>query len=180
MASLYCSLSYFTDMKAFFTGHRILNPSYRDNYRHNIKRLIELARLRKIKHFYCGMARGADLLVATVLNELGLDWTAVIPCPEQSKLWNHEEREQYANLVKAAPDLIVLYKEYKPGVMQARNTWMVKRSDLCLAFYDGRNSGGTALTVCMALSCNLPILSFNPLTFEIVEHPPEYKQLSLF
>ena len=62
--------------------------------------------------------------------------------------------------------------------MQARNQWMVKHSNICLAVYDGRLTGGAALTVKMAIAHNLPIIQFNPKTLEIVVIEP--KQLSLF
>jgi uncharacterized phage-like protein YoqJ len=73
---------------------------------------------------------------------------------------------------------IVLYPEYAPGVMQARDQWMVKYSDLCLAVYDGRLTGGTALSVNLATVKNILIIQFNPRTLEIKVIEPQ--QLSLF
>jgi hypothetical protein len=44
---------------------------------------------------------------------------------------------------------------------------MVKYSDLCLAVYDGRLIGGTALSVNLATVKNILIIQFNPRTLEI-------------
>ncbi|WP_174783378.1 hypothetical protein [Dolichospermum sp. UHCC 0406] len=44
--------------------------------------------------------------------------------------------------------------------------------------YDGRLTGGAALTVNLAIAHNLPIIQFHPKTLEIAVIEP--KQLSLF
>lgn len=166
-------------MKAFFTGHRYVDADI-PNWHIGIKKLIDMAVKRKTKHFYSGMALGADQLAAQFLSLYRFNWTAVIPCADQDKLWFPKQQRRYKKLLKSATEQIVLYPQYSPGVMQARNLWMVKRSQLCLAIYDGREAGGTAMTVKMARSRNLPVIQFNPRTTEIsIIEPPNW-QLSLF
>ncbi|MEH2212916.1 SLOG family protein [Nostoc sp.] len=160
-------------MKAFFTGHRDIH-----DIKVEINQLIDVALDKGITEYFNGMAIGIDQLIAQVLIERELNWTAVIPCQNQDRLWNLQQKVKYKELLKYASKQIVLYPEYKPGVMQARNQWMVKHSDICLAVYDGRLTGGTALSVNMAIAHNLPIIQLNPKTLEITLIEP--RQLSLF
>jgi uncharacterized phage-like protein YoqJ len=124
------------------------------------------------------MALGTDQLAAEVLIERQLHWTAVIPCQNQDRLWTLQQKLKYKELLKSASNKIVLYPEYTPGVMQARNQWMVKHSHICLAVYDNRLTGGAALSVNIAIAHHLPIIQFNPRTLETAVIEP--KQLSLF
>jgi len=160
-------------MKAFFTGHRNIH-----DIKDGINQLIDVALDKGITEYFNGMAIGIDQLIAQVLIERQLNWTAVIPCQNQDRLWNLQQKVKYKELLKSASKQIVLYPEYTPGVMQARNQWMIKHSDICLAVYDGRLTGGTALSVNMAIAHNLPIIKLNPKTLEITLIEP--RQLSLF
>jgi uncharacterized phage-like protein YoqJ len=49
----------------------------------------------------------------------------VIPCKDQDRLWSLQQKVKYKELLKSASNKIVLYPEYAPGVMQARDQWMV-------------------------------------------------------
>ena len=173
MLSLVIGVLYISIMKAFFTGHRDII-----NIKDGINQLIDMALDRGVTEFFNGMALGIDQLAAEVLIERQLNWTAVIPCQNQDRLWTLQQKLKYKELLKSASNKIVLYPEYTPGVMQARNQWMVKHSHICLAVYDSRLTGGAALSVNIAIAHHLPIIQFNPKTLEIVVIEP--KQLSLF
>lgn len=166
-------------MKAFFTGHRYVEGNL-PMWHIGVDRLITAAYKRGARHFYSGMALGADQLAAEILQTRKCKWTAVIPCADQDELWPYKQKRRYRKLLKSAPEQVVLYDKYSNGVMQARNAWMVKRSQICLAIWDGRSDGGTAMTVNMARSRNLPILRLNPKTGEITIIEPPIVQLSLF
>jgi uncharacterized phage-like protein YoqJ len=148
------------------------------NIKDGINQLIDIAWERGVTKFFNGMALGTDQLAAEVLIERQLHWTAVIPCKDQDRLWSLQQKLKYQELLKSASNKIVLYPEYAPGVMQARNQWMVKHSDICLAIYDGRLSGGAALSVNLAIAHNLPVIQFNPKTLETAVIEP--RQISLF
>lgn len=173
MLSLVVGVIYISIMNAFFTGHRDIT-----NIKDAINQLIDMAWERGVTEFMNGMALGTDQQAAEVLIEQQLHWTAVIPCKDQDRLWSLQQKLKYQELLKSASNKVVLYPKYTPGVMQARNQWMVKHSDICLAIYDGRLTGGAALTVKMAIAHNLPVIQFNPRTLEIAVIEP--KQLSLF
>ncbi|MBS9396027.1 MAG: DUF1273 domain-containing protein [Dolichospermum sp. LBC05a] len=160
-------------MKAFFTGNRDIT-----NIKDGINQLIDMALERGVTEFFNGMALGTDQQAAEVLIERQLHWTAVIPCKDQDRLWSLQQKLKYQELLKSASNKIVLYPEYTPGVMQARNQWMVKHSHICLAVYDNRLTGGAALSVNIATVKNILIIQFNPRTLEIKVIEPQ--QLSLF
>ncbi|WP_293134817.1 SLOG family protein [Microcoleus sp. bin38.metabat.b11b12b14.051] len=158
---------------AFFTGHRYITVFYKSE----INSLIDMALNQGVSHFLSGMAVGTDMLAAECLVDRALAWTAVIPCADQHKRWPLHQQKRYEGLVAQANKKIVLYPEYKDGVMQARNLYMVKHSDLCLAIYDNSKTGGTALTVRMARQ--KLIYQYNPQTSKFSIHEPSH-QLNLF
>lgn len=160
---------------AFFTGHRYITIFYKAD----INKLIDMALTQGVSEFLCGMAVGTDMLAAECLVDRALSWTAVIPCADQYERWRIHQQQRYQRLLDQATRQIVLYPKYKDGVMQARNLYMVKHSELCLAMYDGSKTGGTALTVQMANQHQKLIFRCNPQTnvFSISEAS---NQLSLF
>ena len=162
---------------AMITGHRWFD------YVLPIDKLITMALNQGVTHFLCGMAIGTDQIAAEILIRRKLKWTAVIPCADQDKLWKPRQRSHYRKLLGQATKQVTFYSSYSPGVMQARNLWMVKRADICLAVFSGDPhgvGGGTATTVKMARDRNLLIYQYIPAEskFAIVE--PAYQQLSLF
>lgn len=165
---------------AFITGHRTFDyPFDYPSLRRGINQLTNLALNREITTFLTGMALGTDTLAAMIWAERYLTWKAILPCSDQSNLWTYKQQQDYRQLLTKATEVKVLYLQYQQGVMQGRDAWLVKNSQLCLAVWDGRTEGGTYLTIEMARKAQLPIISFNPKTLDInVEEPP--KQLELF
>ena len=162
---------------AMITGHRWFN------YNIPIDKLIGMAMNQGVTKFLCGMALGADQVAAEILVHRKLKWTAVIPCADQHLLWKPREQSHYKKLLEQATDQVCLYKKYSPGVMQARNQWMVKRADICLAVFSGDPhgvGGGTATTFKMARNRNLLIYQYIPAESRFVIIEPAYQQLSLF
>ncbi|MEG3908679.1 MULTISPECIES: SLOG family protein [unclassified Microcoleus] len=162
---------------AMITGHRWFN------YNIPIDQLITMAVKQGVTKFLCGMALGADQVAAEILVRRKLKWTAVIPCADQHKLWKPREQSHYKKLLEKATEQRCLYQTYKPGVMQARNLWMVKRSDICLAVFSGDPhgvGGGTATTFEMARNHNLLIYQYIPAESQFLIIEPAHRQLRLF
>ena len=164
-------------MKAFFTGHRYIIDLYSNI--EGINNLIDLALEKNTTNFLIGMALGADQLAAEILTKRHLKWTAIVPCSDQSELWKRRDKAKYKKLLDKADSVKVLYPKYFQGVMNQRNLYMVKHSDLCLAVYDGLKTGGTFHAVNLAIAHNLPTVIFNPKTknFSLKQR---YQQLTLF
>ena len=62
--------------------------------------------------------------------------------------------------------------------MMERNRWMVDRSGILLAVYDGSAGGGTAATVRYAQSKQREIWLLDPDTLRLVALTPPEKQIS--
>ena len=145
-----------------FTGHRPAKLPWGTN--ENDPRCFDLkqelaARLQGVyeagyRHFICGMAAGCDLYFAEAVlamrrehPEVTLE--AAIPCEGQADAWPQELRRRYEALVADCDEVTMLQHAYTPGCMQRRNRYMVERSSLLLAVYDGM-PGGTMNTILLA------------------------------
>jgi len=62
---------------AFFAGNYWIDT----NYRKQINGLIDLAIEQNVRQFLCGMTLGFDQVVADILIDRRLPWTAVLPHP---------------------------------------------------------------------------------------------------
>jgi len=161
---------------AFITGHRLINYQIVSQ---GIHQLTDLAIKRGITVFLTGMALGTDQMAAIIWTERHLTWKAILPCSEQSNLWNYQQQIVYRKLLVHAHEVNILYPHYQRGVMQSRDQYLVNNSQLCLAVWDGRTEGGTYLTIQMARKAKLPLIIFNPKTKDINVEEPE-QQLNLF
>ncbi|MBQ8075796.1 MAG: DUF1273 family protein [Oscillospiraceae bacterium] len=106
------------------------------------------------RHFICGMAIGCDTYFADeVLNlrnrygDVKLD--AAIPCADQASRWNNKQKLKYAELLEACDSIKIFQDHYTKDCMMRRNTYMVDRSSVLLACYNGR-PGGTMSTLVYA------------------------------
>ena len=137
-----------------FTGHRPTKLPWRGN--ENDPRCLELkaqiaASLEGIyesgyRHFICGMALGCDTYFAEAvlaLRERCPDITleAAIPCDTQSDKWNKKQKEIYQRILSQCDSITYVSHVYTPDCMQRRNEYMISRSSLLLACYNGSFSG---------------------------------------
>ena len=153
-----------------FTGHRSTKLPWGSNC--NDPRCIALqekiyAELEKIytmgyRHFICGMAIGCDtyfaeavLRLKNIHNDVILE--AAIPCGSQPDKWRKKDRLQYNSLVDRSDKITVLQIRYTSDCMMKRNEYMVDRSSLLLACFDG-SPGGTMKTLLYAMRKNIQII----------------------
>ncbi|MDO4452737.1 MAG: SLOG family protein [Lachnospiraceae bacterium] len=94
-----------------------------------------------------GMALGVDTVFALAVLELKEEGYPIklhcaIPCRNQSKSWQKESKKLYEEILEKA-DIVHLVsdEEYKPYLMQKRNTYMVDLSNKVIAVWDGSSSG---------------------------------------
>lgn len=102
-------------------------------------------------NFISGMALGIDLYAAEFILHLkrrlpGLSLEAAIPCRGQTAKWTQKDRLRYEELLKRCDKVTYVGQSYTPYCMQRRNQYMVDRSDLVIAVYNG-TGGGTANTI---------------------------------
>ena len=145
-----------------FTGHRPAKLPWGTD--EGDERCLRLkARLREViaravedgyTHFICGMAIGCDTFFAEAviaLREQHGDITleAAVPCGSQPDKWTKAQRLRYNELLNRCDTVTVLQYGYTDDCMMQRNRYMVDRSSLLLACFDGR-PGGTMSTIVYA------------------------------
>ena len=160
-----------------FTGHRPEKLPWGTNesdgrcilLKRKIRDAVEVAYEEGIRHFICGMARGCDFYFAEAVLALraerpGVTLEAAIPCAEQSVSWSSAHRSRWTAIVEQCDKKTVLREYYTPDCMLRRNRYMVDRSALVIAVYDGSN-GGTRRTLEYALTQKIPFVDIDPTVF---------------
>ena len=108
------------------------------------------------RHFVCGMARGADLYfceAVLALRQIHPEVTleAAIPFQGQADHWPELDRRRRAILLTQCDYETMVQHHYTAGCLARRNRYMVDRSSLVLAIYDGQPGGGTMQTLHYAM-----------------------------
>ena len=150
-----------------FTGHRPEKLPWRGDesdprclaLKERLAAAVEAAYDKGMRHFLCGMARGADFYFCDAVLELrerrsGVTLEAVIPCEEQAARWSERGRERWFSLVERCDGETMLQHHYDKGCMLRRNRYLVDHSSMLIAVYDGM-LGGTMYTLSYAMKRGL-------------------------
>ena len=150
-----------------FTGHRPEKLPWRGDesdprclaLKERLAAAVEDAYDKGMRHFLCGMARGADFYFCDAVLELrerrsGVTLEAVIPCEEQAARWSERERERWFSLVERCDGETMLQHHYDKSCMLRRNRYLVDHSSMLIAVYDGM-LGGTMYTLSYAMKRGL-------------------------
>lgn len=132
---------------AAFTGHR----TYDGRADEALRRTVGEWYARGIRTFLSGMAVGFDLAAAEAVlacrEEMpGLRLKAVVPFSGQESRFSAPDRERFHRVLAAADETIVLSAVFHRGCYAVRNDYLVDRSSVLIAWYDG-SPGGTRYTV---------------------------------
>ena len=138
-----------------FTGHRPDKLPWGTDERdprclalkESIARELEGLYLRGYRHFISGMARGADLYfveAALALREKypSLTVEGAVPCQSQADRWPAAERARWRSALDACDLETMVQHNYDRFCMHRRDRYMVDRSSVILAAFDG-TPGGT-------------------------------------
>lgn len=160
-----------------FTGHRPEKLPWREDetdprclaLKERLAREVRLAYESGRRNFICGMARGADFYfceAVLALRERRGDVTleAAIPCENQAAAWTEQERDRYFSLVEQCDYETMVQRHFDKGCMLRRNRYMVDRSSLLIAVYDGM-LGGTMYTLSYAMKHGLETVVLDPASF---------------
>jgi len=128
-----------------------------------IREELERAYDRGFRHFICGMAQGCDFYFCEAALALrdqrpGVTVEAAIPCESQADRWGEADRERYFRLVGLCDFETMVQHNYDRGCMLRRNRYMVDRSSLLIAAFDG-TLGGTMYTVTYAMKKGVEIVT---------------------
>ena len=147
-----------------FTGHRPDKLPWRKNegdprclvLKTKLAEEVETAYQKGYRHFICGMALGWDIYFCEAVLALrgrreDVTVEAAIPCEEQAARWQEQDRQRYFALVEQCNYETMVQHRYSHGCMQRRDRYMVDRSGLLIAAYDGMTLGGTMYTLTYAM-----------------------------
>lgn len=156
-----------------FTGHRPEKLPWRNDesdprclaLKARLAEALDEAYEKGMRHFICGMARGADFYFCEAALALrarrpGVTVEAAIPCEEQAARWNERDRERYFSLVERCDYETMVQHHFDKSCMLRRNRYMVDRSAMIIAAYDGM-LGGTMYTLTYALRNGLEVVTLD-------------------
>lgn len=146
-----------------FTGHRKIPASELDHIKQSLNKALTSLIEKGITCFCAGGALGFDTLAAQTVLSLKekyphIQLILVLPCVNQSKSWNDEDKAVYEAIKKQSDEVIYTSEHYFRGCMQVRNRALVDRS--CVAVcYLTESTGGTAYTVKYAKKNGLKVIN---------------------
>ena len=156
-----------------FTGHRpeSLPWGYNENddrclaIKKELKALILNAIDSGYTHFISGMAEGIDQIAAEIVLGLKYDFNNItlecaVPFTKQSSRWSYRSQEKYNDILSRADKISVLSPTFYKGCLQVRNKYMIDRSSLLIAVFNG-SAGGTKSTIELARKKNLDVWVVN-------------------
>lgn len=158
-----------------FTGHRLQKLPF--GFNEEDPKCIKMKRMlyRKIEdlivnhgasHFISGMAIGVDMICGEIVLELKnehphITLECAIPCRSQPDRWSNEMKDRYCSIVNQSDYKTVLQEQYTSDCMHKRNEYMVEKSEIVIAVWDG-SSSGTGYTVNVAKEKGKKIYVLNP------------------
>ena len=152
------------------TGHRPEGLPWKRQYDNTGRRGDYLAELKSVllfcinhgfRHFISGGAIGVDtdfaFAVLELKNKYPIALEIAVPCPDQSKFWTKQEKADYDEILARADKVTLFSPYYTAYCMQKRNMYMVDKSDLVLAIWNGAEHGGTWNTIAYTRRVGKPL-----------------------
>ncbi len=146
--------------KVSFTGHRQAKLPFKGENDPGLLALRNELREKIVElisdgatEFFSGMALGVDTYAAEEVLKLKkqypeINLTAVIPCPDQDKLWSVAQRQRYREILAQCSKKMIISPEYDKGCMFKRNRALVELCDVLIAVTDDNvTGGGTQYTI---------------------------------
>lgn len=145
-----------------FTGHRNIPAGETVNVKIELDVCLRTLIAKGVHTFYCGGARGFDLLAAEAVVHLKKTYPFIklcfiLPCKTQTEFWQDADKQKYSFVLAHADDVQCLYETYTPRCMYERNKELVASADVCVCYLREIKSG-TAFTVALAAKKHLQII----------------------
>ena len=130
-----------------FTGHR---PDKMELSEKEIVPMLEKAIDKAIENgyitFITGMAMGVDIWAAEIVldrkkHNKDIHLVCALPHPGFENRRSLTEKMRFNKIIKKADVVSEINDHYFTGCYQVRNEWMVDRSNLVIAVFNGRKSG---------------------------------------
>lgn len=166
-----------TEFTCAFTGHR--PKSFPWGYNESALGCILLKEVltaqisalaeQGVTDFLSGMAQGVDLWCAQIVLDLrktnpALKLHAILLCEGQEHKWTASAQEHYRSILAQANEVIYVGQEYSRNCMLKRNRYMVDRTSILLAVYNGTYRSGTGMTVRYAQKLGGEVIIIDPIS----------------
>ena len=144
------------------TGHRpngfpfdyFKDKEKRNAYLTALQSKIGLAIEQGATQFISGMSLGVDLDFAEIILKLKAKFPITLECampyPDYSVRWSFEDEKRNYEILKSADKVTLVSDRYFNGCLFKRNRYMVDKSDLVIAVFNGEKKGGTFYTLSYA------------------------------
>lgn len=137
-------------MRLSFTGNRSTTKNKELMWR--LHQTIEMYIEKGCVDFLCGGSIGADTFFAlSVLKHKekykNIKLILYLPCREQDKLWNQQQKEQYKEILEKADEVVYISEHYTDSCMLLRNLKLIEDSTHLLSIFNGESKGGTYYTI---------------------------------
>ena len=147
----------------FFTGHRSLEPTEVGAILDILRKTLEKLVADGITRFRSGGALGFDTLAALAVLDLRATYPHIqlelcLPCRDQMRVWDPQNQQIYQSLLARADRVVCLHETYVQGCMQERNRYLVRDSEIGVAFCTS-DRGGSAYTVAYAKKQGVPVIN---------------------
>lgn len=112
-------------------------------------------------HFISGMALGVDLDFAEYVLKLkktcNVTLECAVPCHGHNSSWSLKDILRCKKIIRQADEVNVISERYDSGCMFKRNRYMVDKSQMVIAVFNGEEKGGTWYTIKYAKNKNVQI-----------------------
>ena len=151
-----------------FTGHR---PSDLGTTPAIAKSALRKAITEAIKRgattFIAGGAIGVDTYASQLVLEAKASNPSIklyiaVPFRGFTKYWSNAQRVEYADIIRKCDGFKVICDKPSKHAYHVRNSFMVDRADLVIAYWSGKRSGGTYATVQYAQQTHTPVVNCYP------------------
>ena len=117
------------------------------------------------KVFYCGCARGFDLVAADLVlkykkTDPEVKLVCVMPFGEMKNNLKGYWRKLFESVLSGCDEKVVVSESYTPWCYDERNRYMVDNSDAVITYWDG-GKGGTENTIRYAKRKHVPIINIS-------------------
>ena len=144
------------------TGHRpngfpfdyFKDEEQRNAYLTALQSKIVFAVEQGATQFISGMSLGVDLDFAEIILKLKAKFPITLECampyPDYFVRWSFEDEKRNYEILKSADKVTLVSDRYFNGCLFKRNRYMVDKSDLVIAVFNGEKKGGTFYTLSYA------------------------------
>ena len=146
-----------------FTGHRPEKlKTSEEEIKQGLARAIETALAAGKRTFITGMARGTDIYAGELVlryreSDPSIRLICALPHPDFEKRWSAHWQRRYRAILERADLVKEICTSFSMGCYQKRNEWMVVRSSMVIAVFNGE-SGGTKNTIDYAKTNGIEVI----------------------